>query len=106
VLPFKGIFCDDISEFESHMPSHAVGLSQVAQPGNRHARRVGLQIENTFGMCLCEAFLFCGFFSFAMIVLRKCACAGACVFSGPVNFIGGSKRNESFDMNCSARLHA
>jgi hypothetical protein len=23
--PFKGIFCDDISEFESHMPSHAVG---------------------------------------------------------------------------------
>src|SRR5215831_17213642 len=25
VRPFKGIFCDDISEFESHMPSHAVG---------------------------------------------------------------------------------
>jgi hypothetical protein len=24
---FKGIICDDISEFESHMPSHAVGLS-------------------------------------------------------------------------------
>jgi hypothetical protein len=23
--PFKGIICDDISEFESHMPSHAVG---------------------------------------------------------------------------------
>src|SRR5262245_47913703 len=23
--PFKGIFCADISEFESHMPSHAVG---------------------------------------------------------------------------------
>src|SRR6516164_7408778 len=23
---FKGIICDDISEFESHMPSHAVGL--------------------------------------------------------------------------------
>ena len=23
---FKGIFRDDISEFESHMPSHAVGL--------------------------------------------------------------------------------
>src|SRR5207344_2558102 len=22
---FKGIICDDISEFESHMPSHAVG---------------------------------------------------------------------------------
>jgi hypothetical protein len=26
---FKGIFCHDISEFESYMPSHAVGLSQV-----------------------------------------------------------------------------
>jgi hypothetical protein len=25
--PFKGIFCDDVSEFESYMPSHAVGLS-------------------------------------------------------------------------------
>src|SRR5215467_1259505 len=24
VRPFKGIICDDISEFESHMPSHAV----------------------------------------------------------------------------------
>src|SRR5262249_14377884 len=24
VRPFKGIFCDDISEFESHMPSQAV----------------------------------------------------------------------------------
>ena len=23
--PFKRIICDDISEFESHMPSHAVG---------------------------------------------------------------------------------
>jgi hypothetical protein len=25
VRAFKGIFCDDISEFESYMPSHAVG---------------------------------------------------------------------------------
>jgi hypothetical protein len=25
VRPFKGIICDDISEFESHMASHAVG---------------------------------------------------------------------------------
>jgi hypothetical protein len=24
VRPFKGIFCHDISEFESYMPSHAV----------------------------------------------------------------------------------
>ena len=29
---FKGIICDDISEFESHMPSHAVGLSQPRSP--------------------------------------------------------------------------
>jgi hypothetical protein len=27
VRPFKGIICPDISEFESHMLSHAVGLS-------------------------------------------------------------------------------
>ena len=26
---FKGIICDDISEFESYMPSHAVGLYGV-----------------------------------------------------------------------------
>jgi hypothetical protein len=25
VRPFKGILCDDVCEFESHMPSHAVG---------------------------------------------------------------------------------
>jgi hypothetical protein len=31
VRPFKGIFCDDISEFESSLPSQAVGL---------HAQRV------------------------------------------------------------------
>jgi hypothetical protein len=37
VRPFKGIFCDDISEFESYHPSHAVGLSQVCSPRNRHA---------------------------------------------------------------------
>jgi hypothetical protein len=30
--PFKGIICHDISEFESYMPSHAVGLSQVRSP--------------------------------------------------------------------------
>jgi hypothetical protein len=29
---FKGIICGDISEFESDMPSHAVGLSQVRSP--------------------------------------------------------------------------
>jgi hypothetical protein len=26
---FKGIICDDVSEFESDMPSHAVGLSEI-----------------------------------------------------------------------------
>jgi hypothetical protein len=35
---FKRIICADISEFESHMPSHAVGLSQVRSPtGNLRA---------------------------------------------------------------------
>jgi hypothetical protein len=29
---FKGIVCDDVSEFESDMASHAVGLSQVRSP--------------------------------------------------------------------------
>jgi hypothetical protein len=29
---FKEIICDDVSEFESYMPSHAVGLSQVRSP--------------------------------------------------------------------------
>jgi hypothetical protein len=32
VRPFKGIFCDDISEFESYHPSHAVG-SPPGRPG-------------------------------------------------------------------------
>ena len=32
VQSFKGIICDDISEFESSHPSHAVGLSQVRIP--------------------------------------------------------------------------
>jgi hypothetical protein len=32
VRSFKGIICVDISEFESYMPSHAVGLSQVRSP--------------------------------------------------------------------------
>src|SRR6516164_7414044 len=30
--PFKGIICDDISEFESYMPSQAVGLCGRACP--------------------------------------------------------------------------
>ena len=39
VRPFKGMICDDISEFESDMPSHAVGLPQVRSPmGNLRAQ--------------------------------------------------------------------
>jgi hypothetical protein len=38
VRSFKGIICVDISEFEFYMPSHAVGLSQVRSPRNRHAQ--------------------------------------------------------------------
>src|SRR5436853_4496888 len=33
---FKGIICDDISEFESYMPSHAVGVST-----SQHAYAIG-----------------------------------------------------------------
>ena len=43
---FKGIICDDISEFESHMPSHAVwslraisGLRNYAQPCGHNVRK-------------------------------------------------------------------
>jgi hypothetical protein len=36
---FKGIICADVSEFESYMPSQAVGLSQVRSPtGNLRAQ--------------------------------------------------------------------
>ena len=38
VQSFKGIICDDISEFESHMPSHAVGLGEVRLGGRALAR--------------------------------------------------------------------
>jgi hypothetical protein len=39
VRPFKGIICDDISEFESHMPSHAVGLHELTCPEWRSSRK-------------------------------------------------------------------
>jgi hypothetical protein len=35
---FQTDICHDISEFESSHPSHAVGLSQVRSPRNRHAQ--------------------------------------------------------------------
>jgi hypothetical protein len=38
---FKGVICDDISEFESHMPSHAVG-SPGAMSGLRTCDRANL----------------------------------------------------------------
>jgi hypothetical protein len=40
VRPFKGIFCDDISEFESYHPSHAVGLLASAPARDRHAQQL------------------------------------------------------------------
>jgi hypothetical protein len=36
VRPFKGIICNDISEFESYMPSHAVGLHAPVLFGTCH----------------------------------------------------------------------
>jgi hypothetical protein len=38
VRPFKGIFCDDISEFESSHPSHAVGSLPANKLSAVHAR--------------------------------------------------------------------
>src|SRR2546421_2869879 len=40
---FKGIICDDISEFESYMPSHAVGLLQVRSPA------IGTNVRSALG---------------------------------------------------------
>ena len=40
---FKGIICDDISEFESHMPSQAVGLFASAQPAKPAAAQAERQ---------------------------------------------------------------
>jgi hypothetical protein len=40
---FKGIVCDDISEFESHVPSQAVGLSQVRSPA------IGTNVRSALG---------------------------------------------------------
>jgi len=38
VRPFKGIFCDDISEFESYMPSQAVPSLQGMSGSQKYAR--------------------------------------------------------------------
>jgi hypothetical protein len=35
---FKGIICDDISEFESHMPSQPVSSLWVMSGSHRYAR--------------------------------------------------------------------
>ena len=40
---FKRIICDDVSEFESHMPSHAVGLLQVRSPA------IGTNVRSALG---------------------------------------------------------
>jgi hypothetical protein len=44
---FKGIICDDISEFESYMPSHAVGLPQVRSVLRDIARDVAQAEDQT-----------------------------------------------------------
>src|SRR5262245_1422118 len=36
---FKGIICDDISEFESHMPSHAVRSLWAMSGSQRYVRK-------------------------------------------------------------------
>src|SRR5438128_12530330 len=43
VRPFKGIFCNDVSEFESYMPSQAVGLFASAQPAKPAAAQAERQ---------------------------------------------------------------
>jgi hypothetical protein len=39
---FKGIICDDISEFESHMPSHAVGSLGASSRLQKYVRMTHL----------------------------------------------------------------
>jgi hypothetical protein len=43
VRSFKGIICDNISEFESSHPSHAVGLLQVRSPA------IGTNVRSALG---------------------------------------------------------
>jgi hypothetical protein len=43
VRPFKGIICDDISEFESYMPSQAVTYTVVPGEGESAHRLEGLR---------------------------------------------------------------
>jgi hypothetical protein len=44
VRPFKGIICDDVSEFESHMPSHAVRSPPANMPQRCFALRQPAEI--------------------------------------------------------------
>ena len=68
---FKGIICDDISEFESHMPSHAVwslwARSALRQSPGRVTRRDGLYLAMIYLRMLCflssRTVLACGPFS-------------------------------------------
>ena len=54
---FKGIICDDISEFESYMPSHAVRSPLSPQPRRgrassaafRETNRMELEVEGLTG---------------------------------------------------------
>jgi hypothetical protein len=47
--PFKGIFCHDISEFESYMPSHAVGSLWRVYPV--HCEQSAMHILPSFARC-------------------------------------------------------
>jgi hypothetical protein len=56
VRPFKGIFCDDISEFESCQPSHAVGSQGTSAicgallTGARHEQLIGASAGSHFSI--------------------------------------------------------
>jgi Domain of unknown function (DUF4440) len=56
VRSFKGIIYDDISEFESHMPNHAVGLSAPSWRMSEGARKApavaprGLFVSGPLGL--------------------------------------------------------
>src|SRR5262249_17765910 len=48
VRPFKGIFCDDISEFESHMPSQPVASPWAMSGSQKYARHSRELVASSF----------------------------------------------------------
>src|SRR5262249_39062848 len=49
VRAFKGIICDDVSEFESYMPSHAVWSPPSSQPRHGRASSAAFRETNRYG---------------------------------------------------------